>query len=85
MNVGDNDIIIAVDDLDLGFESHREYLRQLIDLKTLHDARFEEYAIAKAQIVAVWHKEFIKQAGSNSGAIPAAYKLFDRTIELQIP
>jgi hypothetical protein len=40
MNVGDNDIIVAVDDLDLGYESHREYLRQLIDLKNLQDDRF---------------------------------------------
>lgn len=37
MNVGNNDIIVAVDDLDLGYETHREYLRQLIDLKNLHD------------------------------------------------
>lgn len=41
VNVGDKDIIVAVDDLDLGFEYHREYLRQIIDLKMLHDSRFE--------------------------------------------
>ncbi len=44
-NVGDNDIIVAVDDLDLGYETHREYLRQLIDLKNLHDDRFEDYTL----------------------------------------
>lgn len=43
MNVGDGDIIIAVDDLDLGFECHREYLRQLIDTGIVWDARGEEY------------------------------------------
>lgn len=44
-NVGDNDIIVAVDDLDLGYETHREYLRQLIDMKNLHDDRFEDYTL----------------------------------------
>lgn len=56
VNIGDNDIIIAVDDLDLGFESHREYLRQIIDLKSLRDGRFEENMIEKAKIVVTWHK-----------------------------
>lgn len=62
MNVGDNDIIIAVDDLDLGFESHREYLRQLIDLRTLHDGRFEEYAVEKVKFIGVWHKEILRES-----------------------
>lgn len=55
-NVGDNDIIVAVDDLDLGYETHREYLRQLIDLKNLHDDRFEDYTLEKVKIIASWHK-----------------------------
>lgn len=56
LNIGDNDIIIAVDDLDLGYEMHREFLRQIIDIKVVQDSRFEEYTIAKAKIIAAWHK-----------------------------
>lgn len=86
MNVGDNDIIVAVDDLDLGYESHREYLRQLIDLKTLHDNRFEEYAVEKVKIVGVWHKEHLRETIKQvSQETTSSYKLFDRTLELQIP
>lgn len=70
MNVGDNDIIIAVDDLDLGYESHREYLRQLIDLKTLHDNRFEEYAVEKVKIVGVWHEGTCSELSSRSARKP---------------
>lgn len=40
VNVGDNDAFVVIDDLDLGMESHREYLRQLIDVKSIHDGRF---------------------------------------------
>lgn len=40
LNIGDNDIIIAVDDLDLGYEMHREFLRQVIDRKVVQDSRF---------------------------------------------
>jgi hypothetical protein len=40
MNVGDNDVFVVIDDLDLGTESHREYLRQLMDSKNIHDGRF---------------------------------------------
>jgi hypothetical protein len=54
VNIGDNDIFVTVDDLDLGFETHREYLRQLIDLKKLQDNRFEEFTLEKMKVIVTW-------------------------------
>ena len=43
MSIGEADINIVVDDLDLGYQFHREYLRAMIDEKLVRDNRFEEF------------------------------------------
>ena len=40
MKIGTEEINIVVDDLDLGFQSHREYIRALIDDKVVRDSKF---------------------------------------------
>ena len=40
LNIGDKDIILTIDDLDLGKEYHREYVRQIIDMESVRDSKF---------------------------------------------
>jgi hypothetical protein len=88
-NIGNNDVFITVDDLDLGVESHREYMRQLIDERSLHDSRFEEYSLEKVKVIASWLKQSSESLKSTNNtlmksAISSNYKVFDRMAELQM-
>ena len=44
VSIGHSDINIVVDDLDLGFQSHREYLRALVDSNVVRDNKFEDFS-----------------------------------------
>ena len=43
MSIGEANINIIVDDLDIGYQFHREYLRAVMDEKLVRDHRFEDF------------------------------------------
>lgn len=45
MSIGEQDIHVQVDDLDLGHEWQHEYIRRLIDRNSFRDHHFDEYTI----------------------------------------
>lgn len=84
VNIGDKDIILTIDDMDLGKEYHREYVRQIIDLEAVRDSKFEEYKLQKVKILAAWHHPSSQENQSRVTQTNKS-KLLDRMLEVQLP
>ena len=60
VSIGQSDINIVVDDLDLGFQIHRQYLRALIDSNVVRDNKFEDYSFEDCHIIGTGRESILK-------------------------
>ena len=83
VNIGGKDIILTIDDMDLGKQHHTEYIRQIIDQESIRDSKFDLYKLQNVKILGAWHQPSqqnqsrVKQTNQN--------KLLDRMLEVQLP